>query len=173
MVAEPLLEIPEGIAFVRLHEEHEIRIKKKIDAVDQCGGAKKEEEAFGDLLRVGTDVAAHGEENRVQGKQDMDGKAVHMHEIAEGKLRPGGDDQGDQRRRNTDGVEEIIQGFRRLEHVPRNEQDIDTAQMQRKVIQRIIAADEQTDHFKQLVGNDKTGQNKPGDLPAGRSKTAI
>ena len=108
MTSEPFLKIDQRISFFRLHKEHVVCIQKQVD--DQCKNAKaaQQRQARRDLAPIGADVPCGGENNGIERQLHMDGKAVNMAEIQEGKLGPRGEEQRRESGWNANGVEKII-----------------------------------------------------------------
>ena len=59
----------------------------------------------------------------------MNGKAMDVHEICRGQLRPCGEEQSDHGTGNTNCIEKTIQGAVRLCGVDGNENNVDAAKM--------------------------------------------
>ena len=83
-----------------------------------------------------------------------------MHEIEKRKLRPGGSYDGEQRTRQTDGVEKVRKRFRGLCKMDGDDEDIDGAKLEGKVVFREKSRREEHDPLGDLVGKDETCHNE-------------
>lgn len=86
MVTKRLLEKIQRVPFGSPHQEHEVGgvfpiHGEQIDRQRHQGKAGEQGKAFWQLAQIGADLAAHGQDQRIGGKQDMYGKAVNVHKV--------------------------------------------------------------------------------------------
>ena len=166
MIAPHLLEQIERIALVRAHEEHIIGVRQQIEDVNGDRHTQKQKQCPPHILDTGSDLARHGQHDRVKGKKDMYRKGMPMHKVGKGQLRPRGKQKRKQCCGNADRVQEIIKGLGRLEYVNRDQENVDTAKLKRKVVFGIPSDRQKHDHLQDLIQQD---QSRHGEAKAATS----
>lgn len=152
VMTEDLLENIEGIAFVGFHQEHKIRIQYEIEEVDRDRHTNKKRQTLRDILSARLYVTAEGDHNRIDRKQDMNGKAMQMHKIQKRKLRPRRKYERHQGCGNAYGIEILTEHAVGLDRMKRDQNNIDTAKMEREIIGIIITVSHKAYDLKKLVG---------------------
>ena len=158
VVPEEILK--QGERCLCLGEEHVVRggVRARRQGVDEDSGdrhAGEHDEGFGDLPGAGLYVAADGEHDGVERQQDVDGVGVQMHEIEDGELRPGGEEDGHHRPGDADHVEKIVEQIASFPKMHRDDENVDGAQLQRQVIERPQPCGQEHDPLGDLVQKDQ------------------
>ena len=155
VIAPHLLKEIKGISLLRLHQKHIVCVGDQIEDIDKSSHAQKQEQRAPEILDARLDLTCDHKHEGIERKQDMYGKGMPMHKVGKGQLRPGREKQGEDRRRDTDTIEKIIECLKWLKHVNGDHENIDTAKMDRKIILGVISEGDQNYDLQDLIKQDK------------------
>ena len=173
VVAPKVFKNQKGIALLGEHEEHEVGVQGQVHPVDGDGHGQQHEQAPGDVLGLGFDIPTGGEKDGVSHQENVDGKAVPVHEVPQGQGRPGGKEQGGGGRRDAHGVEIVSQALAGLPGVEGDEEDIDGAQVEWEVFRDPPTAQEEHSVLEDLIRHQEAGDDPAPPLTANLAASAV
>ena len=136
-VVAPILSEPvKRVAFIRFCKEHIVRAHKLVENIYGYCHTDKYEKAFEYVFCAGLYIAAEGEHNGVERKEDMYGEAVDGHKVCHRKLRPGGEEERHHSRRNAHHIKEVADELRGLYRVERDDENVYRAELKGKIVFR-------------------------------------